>query len=178
MHLDDVYWAREGRRSVDAAVIAIVALGLLVVGARPLDINLAGPAQVIATVIGVAIIFICVAISLVKQRVAHAVLGVWVFPVAIYAASRLGKPYSPWARRFYGDRNPRKQARAQRRFAPRRRTDRFKERLRDTIGGTTTQTYDANLAGRPAESDHDASLEAAAEVKRRAARRASAEKQR
>jgi len=26
-------------------VIAIVALGLLVVGARPLDINLAGPAQ-------------------------------------------------------------------------------------------------------------------------------------
>ena len=36
LHLDDVYWAEEGRRSVDAVIIAAVLGGLILLGARPL----------------------------------------------------------------------------------------------------------------------------------------------
>jgi hypothetical protein len=117
----------------------------------------------------VVILLACVGICLAKQRVLHAVLGVWVFPLAVYAASRLGKPRSPWARRFYGERNPGKHARAERRFAAGRRTDRFKERLRDAIGGTTTQEYDAKLDDRETKAAEEAArLAAAEEIKQRA----------
>ena len=61
---------------------------------------------------------------------------------------RLGKPDSPWARRFYGEHNPRKQARSERRFHPGRRTDRFKEAVRTAIGGSTEGDYEAKIARR------------------------------
>jgi hypothetical protein len=168
IRLDDVYWAREGRRSVDAAVIAIGALGLLVLGVRPFDLGSGSAVEIVVSVLTVALVLACIFISLAKQRVAHALAGVFVVVLAVYAAMRLGKPRSPWARRFYGERNPGKQARSERRFAPGRRTDRIKERLRDAIGGTTTEEYDARLAHREAE--HAAKLEAAEEIRRRADR--------
>jgi hypothetical protein len=52
---------------------------------------------------------------------------------------RLGKPNSAWARRRYGDRNPGRQAAAVKRFPPDRRTQRFKERFRDVVGGGISQ---------------------------------------
>jgi hypothetical protein len=58
----------------------------------------------------------------------------------------LAKPRSIWARRFYGERRPAKQARAEHRFRPDRRTERYKERLRDAIGGVTEEEYQAGLS--------------------------------
>jgi hypothetical protein len=171
IRLDDVYWAREGRRSVDAAVIAVGALGLLVLGVRPFDLGSGDAAQIVASVLTVTVVLACIVISLAKHRVVHALAGVFVFVLALYAAVRLGKPRSPWARRFYGQRNPGKQARSERRFAPGRRTDRFKERFRDVVGGTPTKEYEARLAHREAkEAEHAARLEAAEEMRRRADR--------
>jgi hypothetical protein len=166
VRLDDVYWAREGRRSVDAAVIAIGALGLLVLGVRPFDLGSGSAVEIVVSVLTIALVVACIAISLAKQRVVHALAGVFIVVLAAYAAMRLGKPRSPWARRFYGERNPGKQARSERRFAPGRRTDRFKERLEDIIGGTPTEEYEARLARREAE--HAAKLAAAQEIRRRA----------
>jgi hypothetical protein len=169
VRLDDVYWAREGRSSIDAAVIAVGALGLLVLGARPLDIETGDAGQLIASAIAVAILLALVAICLAKRRIAHGVVGVWFFPLAVYAASRLGKPRSPWARRFYGERNPDKQAKAERRFVPGRRTDRFKERFRNALGGATADEYEAKLAARETKAAQEGgTLEAAKEVRRRA----------
>jgi hypothetical protein len=169
VRLDDVYWAREGRSSIDAAVIAVGALGLLVLGARPLDIETGDAGQLIASAIAVAILLALVAICLAKRRIAHGVVGVWFFPLAVYAASRLGKPRSPWARRFYGERNPDKQAKAERRFVPGRRTDRFKERFRNALGGATTDEYEAKLAARETKAAQEGgTLEAARQVRRRA----------
>src|SRR5918998_4674179 len=37
LHLDDVYWSREGRSSVDAVLVALVVGCLLLVGANPFD---------------------------------------------------------------------------------------------------------------------------------------------
>ena len=64
----------------------------------------------------------------------------------LYAALRLAKPRSIWAKRFYGERRPDKQARAEHRFRPGRLTHRSKERLRDAIGGVTEEEYQAQLA--------------------------------
>lgn len=157
VHLDDVYWAREGRSSIDAAVIAAGALGLLVLGARPFDGEPAGgPGGLVIGVAAVAILLVLVGICLAKQRVTHGLVGIYVFPLAVYGASRLGKPGSPWARRFYGEHNPAKQAKAERRFAVGRRTDRFKESVRDALGGVTARDYEAKLAERGGDGDRHA----------------------
>ncbi len=171
IHLDDVYWSTEGRRSVDAAVLAIGLLGLLVVGVRPFDVDTDDPGALVGSVAGVAALFLVVAVCLAKQRMVHAIAGVFVAPLALYGALRLGKPGSPWARRLYGARNPGKQERAERRFAPGRRTDRFKEGVRDAIGGSTEERYEAKLATREAEAGQHAATHEAAEVVRRRAER-------
>ena len=48
--------------------------------------------------------------------------------------------------RFYGERRPHKQAKAERRFRPDRHTERVKERFRDMVGGVTEQEYQARLS--------------------------------
>jgi hypothetical protein len=85
----------------------------------------------------VALSLICFA----KERLWHGAVGFFLFPLSLYGACRLGKPESPWAKRYYGERNPAKQAKAEQRFHPGRRTDRVKERLRDAIGGSTEEEY-------------------------------------
>src|SRR5436190_20755029 len=42
LHLDDVYWTKEGRSSVDAVIVAAIIGGLVVSGAAPFDTGNAG----------------------------------------------------------------------------------------------------------------------------------------
>jgi hypothetical protein len=136
VHLDDVYWAKEGRASIDAAVIASTVMLLVLLGAQPFEIRGGNTGQ-IAVELGVAaLVLVVAALCFAKQRLAHGVLGLFFFPIAIYGASRIGKPGSPWARRFY---RGRKLAKAERRFRPDRRTDRLKDSFRDAIGGAISQ---------------------------------------
>ena len=52
LHLDDVYWSREGRSSVDAVLVALVVGCLLLVGVNPFDGDqAAGEAVVALTVV-------------------------------------------------------------------------------------------------------------------------------
>src|SRR5436190_4862845 len=150
VYLDDVYWAREGRVSIDATVLAAAAMALLLLGARPFDVVRGTSIDAIVTAAGVLVVMAIVAICFAKQRVMHGAIGFFLLPLAIYGASRIAKPPSPWAKRFYGERRPGKQAKAERRFRPDRRTERFKERLRDAIGGTPGDVYQAKLAARTA----------------------------
>jgi hypothetical protein len=162
VYLEDVYWAKEGRSSIDAAVIAAAAMGLILLGFQPFDFSTGSVAQVASSVVGVALSLGLVFICLAKQRVMHGVIGLLLFPFAIYGATRIGKPGSPWAKRFYGERRPRKQAKAEQRFVPGRRTERFKERFRDLVGGETGEAYQAKLA------EHAATHAALSEVRQRA----------
>jgi hypothetical protein len=139
VHLEDVYWAKEGRSSIDATVIAASAMLLIVLGANPLAIDSGSPEVVVLSVISTLLVFAMVAICVFKGRILHAVVGFFVFPVAIYGASRIGKPGSAWARRRYGERRPRKQVKAEDRFNPDRRTERFKEAFRDIVGGKPSE---------------------------------------
>jgi hypothetical protein len=143
VHLEDVYWTKEGRSSIDATVIAAAAMLLVVLGANPLTIDSGSAAVVITSILATLFVFVMVAFCFLKGRVLHGVVGFFVFPVAIYGAGRIGKPRSSWARRRYGARRPAKQAKAEDRFRPERRTERFKEAFRDIVGGKPSEGLSA-----------------------------------
>ena len=146
LHLDDVYWSREGRSSIDATLIALGLFGLVLLAFVPTRIDTDSPA-VLATTVGAASLhFGWVLIAAAKHRVVHALFGIFLPGLAVYAGLRLAKPRSVWAKRFYAERRPRKQARAEHRFRADRRTERIKERVRDAIGGVTEEEYQAQLA--------------------------------
>jgi hypothetical protein len=146
LHLDDVYWSREGRSSIDATLIALGLICLVLLAFVPTRIDDDSPAVLATTVVAATWHFGWVLIAAAKYRLVHALFGIFVPGLAVYAGLRLGKPGSPWAKRFYGERRPAKQAHAEQRFRAGRLTDRCKERLRDAIGGVTEEEYQARLA--------------------------------
>jgi len=139
VYLDDVYWAEEGRSSIDATVIAAAGMFLILIGSSPFSFDTSSPAQVVGSILGALLVFLIVAICFAKQRLMHGAIGFFFLPIAIYGAARLGKPGSAWARRRYGERNPSKQRRAEERFPPDRRTERFKNAFRDIVGGKPSE---------------------------------------
>jgi len=165
VYLDDVYWAEEGRSSIDATVIAAAGMGLVLLGFSPFSFETGSASAVIGSILSAVLIFGLVAICFAKGRVMHGTVGFFVFPVAIYGAGRLGKPGSAWARKRYGERKPEKQRRSEERFPPDRRTDRFKNAFRDIVGGKPSEGVAA--VGQEAAA---ATREAADEVRQRAER--------
>lgn len=113
LHLDDVYWGPEGRRSVDAVLVAVVVGTLLLIEAAPWDIDASDGAPVVAVAIAVNLLFIVIALF--KGRIVLGVLGMLMPLLAYVAAVRVARPRSPWARRFYRP-GSRRLARSQRRF--------------------------------------------------------------
>jgi hypothetical protein len=164
VYLDDVYWAEEGRSSIDATVIAAALMGLVVLGVNPLDLG-SESEGVAAVVLSGLLLFLAVAACFLKARRLHGMFGFFIFPIALYGACRIGKPGSIWAWRRYGERRPKKQARAEQRFRPDRRTEHFKEAFRDIVGGKPSEgvaaARDEALA---------ATREASEEVRQRAER--------
>jgi hypothetical protein len=148
LYLDDVYWSKEGRTSVDATVIAVGFMAMILLGVRPFEVDADEPGILIASLAAAAFYFGVIAVCLLKGRIWHGLFGFFLIPLAIYGACRIGKPDSFWARWRYGERNPGKQAKAANRFRPDRRTERVKERVRDAIGGSTADEYAAKIERR------------------------------
>lgn len=142
LHLDDVYWAKEGRKSVDAVVLAAAVIGLLLLGTLPFGIDSVDAASdgqwgVITTIVLGGLL---VGVTLLKGRIWLGVLGLLVPLLALIGALRLAKPHSPWARWRYpeGSRKLAKStARALRHDA---RWERLKHRVFDAIAGSPTKT--------------------------------------
>jgi hypothetical protein len=97
LHLEDVYWAEEGRRSVDAVVVAALVGGLVLMGFLPFSTSDGAPAIIGWTLLALAISTIAV----LKGKVMLGVGGMLVLPLAVIGAIRLAKPDSPWSRRRY-----------------------------------------------------------------------------
>jgi hypothetical protein len=165
VYLDDVYWAKEGRSSIDATVIAAAAMLLALLGFTPFTIEDGSIESLLGTVLSALFVFLLVAVCFAKGRILHGTIGFFVFPIALYGACRLGKPRSAWARRRYGERHPKKQQRAEERFPPDRRTERFKNAFRDMVGGKPSE----GLAAAKEEA-FAATREASEEVRERAER--------
>jgi hypothetical protein len=143
VYLDDVYWAEEGRASIDATVIAAAGMMLILLGFSPFSFKTGSAEETIGSILVAGSVFTLVAICFAKQRVMHGTVGFFVFPIALYGAARIGKPGSPWGRRRYGEGNPAKQARAEERFRPDRHTERFKNAFRDIVGGKPSEGLSA-----------------------------------
>jgi hypothetical protein len=139
VYLEDVYWAEEGRSSIDATVIAAAGMMLILLGFSPFSFETGSVWETLASILSALAVFGLVAICFAKQRVLHGTIGFFVFPIALYGAARIGKPGSPWARRRYGERRPGKQEKAVERFAPDRHTERFKNAFRDIVGGKPSE---------------------------------------
>ncbi|MEY9871142.1 hypothetical protein ABH931_000607 [Streptacidiphilus sp. MAP12-33] len=123
LHLSDVYWAEEGRTSVDTVVgvAALGAIGLLV--SNPFARQPGEGAWFFFS-----FILLNCALSIVsalKGRYFLGVAGVLLPFLALWGALRLGYPGSPWFRRFYAEGSS-KRARAERRGSRRRLSDRLK----------------------------------------------------
>ncbi|MGW5330905.1 hypothetical protein [Streptomyces sp. NPDC004014] len=138
LHLDDVYWTAEGRKSVEAVVLTAALVGLLLAGFVPFGVNdlseqeLENRGSVIGTI---AVNFLFALIALSKGKTRTAVFGAIVPLVALVGAVRLARPGSPWARRFYG-RRPRARARsALRAYRHDRRWSGPRRAVQDWIGG-------------------------------------------
>jgi hypothetical protein len=127
LHLEDVYWAEEGRRSVDAVVIAALLGGLLLMGFLPFSTD-DGAGPIILTML---IVLLIAAVAILKGKIVMGVAGV-LFPiVGLIGAIRIAKPGSFWAKRRY-EPGSRKLARAERRYE--RHTRRY-QRFQDQVAG-------------------------------------------
>jgi hypothetical protein len=134
LRLEDVYWADEGRESVDAVVVALVFGGLVVLGAAPWEVaDAEGSVLAIAGVVAVHVTY-CVVCAL-KGKAWMTVFGLVVPPVGITGAIRLAKPGSPWARRFYRN-GGRRLERAKARWA---RLDARRHKALDAIAGAPSK---------------------------------------
>jgi hypothetical protein len=125
LHLEDVYWAEEGRRSVDAVVIAALLGGLLLAGFLPFATD-AGAPTIVATMVVVLGLSV---LAVLKGKYVVAVTGMLIPLISLVGAIRLAKPSSPWARKRYAP-GSRKLARATARYERHtRRYQRFQDRL-------------------------------------------------
>jgi hypothetical protein len=118
LHLSDVYWAEDGRTSVDAVFAAVAVAGLLILGFNPLsffDIGIWREDQspaVRALVVAAAVLTLLLAVVvLLKGKVWTGLVGMFITPLLFVGAVRLSRPHAPWARWRYTSR-PRKMHRA------------------------------------------------------------------
>ncbi|WP_406209792.1 hypothetical protein OH807_39455 [Kitasatospora sp. NBC_01560] len=133
LHLEDVYWAREGRKSVDAAFLAVAVGLLLVAGFNPFsDVGPGAVNHLVFAGVMLVNLAFCVG-AILKGKTALGVIGLLVPLVGLVAFIRLAKPDSPWARWRYPP-GSRRAERALRRYPPDRRTR--IDALKDFVGGT------------------------------------------
>lgn len=142
LHLKDVYWAEQGRQSVDAVILGAALTGLIVLGFTPFGVSRDPEAE--ATGLGVAIVvaqnLLLVAITFLRGKIWTGAIGI-VFPlVAFVGALRLARPGSPWARARYKP-GSKKRARAE---AREHKIDARYRRARRAVGDF--------VAGRPDQS--------------------------
>lgn len=115
LHLDDVYWKEEGRKSADAVLIALAVMGGALLLANPVDPP--GPDETdpivgpLLPVLFAVFWLLPLLVTILKGKLWMAALSLAVPFMSYVVAWRLAKPNSPYARVMYAKR-PEKLARA------------------------------------------------------------------
>jgi hypothetical protein len=133
LHLEDVYWSEEGRRSIDAVVIAVVFASLVLLGLPLEDPEAEGGVLAFAGLILIRVVF--AALAVVKGKYVLGVAGIFIPLAAEIGAIRLARPDSPWARRRY----PEGSAKLAKASEREERRSRRRNRWRDRIGGAPSR---------------------------------------
>lgn len=115
LELEDVYWSEDGRRSIDAVIVAAILAGFGVLGFSVLaDLADDVESAALAVIAGAGLVnFTLVLVNCAKGKLGAAAVGLLVPFVSAVGALRLARPGSPWAR-LYGEA---KKRRAEERFA-------------------------------------------------------------
>ncbi len=135
LHLDDVYWTNEGRKSVDAIFCVLAVTGALIGGANFLS-GRVGTGTWWSSVSVLALDLLLSVICLLKGKITTGVIGIVISFVALVGAMRLAKPGSWWATHRYASR-PQRAARAAHRYGP--GYQQRWNRLRDLVAGAPSQ---------------------------------------
>jgi hypothetical protein len=141
IYLRDVYWAEEGRSSLDAVVIALLIGGLIVLGLSPFDVH-DNTSSVTTLAVAVGTDVVLAGIAALKGKPLLAITGIFVPFVSLAGAIRLASPRSPWARRFYAA-DSRRMQRSKARWA---RIEARRRRIGDLIAGTPSPELAADRA--------------------------------
>jgi hypothetical protein len=102
LNLRDVYWAREGRRSIDAVIVAAILGALMVLGFR-VWVDLAKDVELAAQVVVASAGVVGIALALVnalKDKPFMAIAALFVPLIGLVGALRLARPGSLWARLY------------------------------------------------------------------------------
>lgn len=105
LHVEDVYWSEEGRKSIDAVMVAVVVGLALLAGTSPIGVDsstLDSGGWVAASVIIMVHIGYTV-ICLLKGKIATGLIGLPVPTLSFVGSIRLAKPTSYWAKRYYSE---------------------------------------------------------------------------
>jgi hypothetical protein len=130
-NLDDVYWSKSGRKSIDAILVGGALGAVLLMQASPLG-TASGrdPLAIWLYVVTLAFNLAVAGICIMKGKLTTGLIGIVIPLLATIGAIRLAKPSSVWARRRYSGA---KLSRAQQRFGHAYQLRR--DRLRDLLGG-------------------------------------------
>lgn len=129
LYVEDVYWAKEGRASTDAALICFAVGGLVLAGSAPRFNDDGGAWWTIALYVVEQLVFVVIITLKGKPRLA--LLSFFVPFLNWICAIRLARPNSWWARRFYV-KQPKKAAKASQRAE---KWDARRDMWLDRIGG-------------------------------------------
>jgi hypothetical protein len=146
VYLRDVYWAQQGRDSIDAVILVTLLAGLVVLGVQPFDLDQTGAA--IGTTGAVVVVVMLAAITFLKGKLVLGTISIFVPVVGLVAAVRLAKPNSPWARRRYRGPRAHRLERARARHERDTRLDALGVRVRNAIGGAPSPDDEKTPSGR------------------------------
>jgi hypothetical protein len=135
LHLEDVYWTHQGRKSVDA-IFCVLVITVTLIGGADFVTGRAGTAAWWSSVAVIAVNLLLCLVCLLKGKVVTGVTGIFISVVAVVGAIRLAKPGSWWATHHYATR-PQLAWRAARRYD--HRYEARWNRLRDLIAGAPSR---------------------------------------
>ena len=132
LYVEDVYWTEEGKKSIDAVMVAIVVGVAVLASTSPIGVASSDlDAQGVIVASGVVVVHITyTVICLLKGKIVTGLAGLPIPFVSLVGAIRLAKPSSYWAKRYY---STKKMARASTRFGD--PYQQRQERLRQMISG-------------------------------------------
>src|SRR3954471_12580820 len=103
LDLKDVYWEKEGRKSIDAVIIAAAISGVLLISLRSWIEVTDDVANAIQAIVGSAGLLgvLLALVNAAKEKFGMAIWSIFVPVVGLVGAFRLAKPHSVWAKLFY-----------------------------------------------------------------------------
>jgi hypothetical protein len=103
LDLKDVYWEKEGRKSIDAVIIALAVSGLFLVSLRGwIDVTTDVADGIEAIVGSVGLFGVILALgNAAKEKFGMAIWSILIPVIGLVTIFRLAKPHSVWARLFY-----------------------------------------------------------------------------